>query len=72
MQNESLEKIRLELRGPIAQSPFAGRKKKLKLDYCDRQIKLLSSQYYRSGIKIFYSQILKWTETKRFVNEGKL
>lgn len=72
MQRETLESIRLELRGPIARSPFAGNKKQPKLDYCDRQIKFYCGQYEQLGVGVFSAQILRWVETKCLVNEGKL
>lgn len=68
----SLEQIRRDLRGPIAQSPFAGRRKQLKLDYCDRQIKFYRGQYEHSGIGIFSAQVVKWKSIKRHVESGKL
>lgn len=68
----NLAQIRLELRGPIAQSPFAGNRKKPKLDYCDRQIKFYRAQYAQSQSGVMHAQILRWTQMKRLVNEGKI
>lgn len=72
MRVESLEQLRLELRGPIAKSPFAGKEKQPKLDYCDRQIKFYGEQYARSCLEIFYGESLRWKAIKRQVESGKL
>lgn len=67
-----LSAIRIELRGPIKLSPFAGNKKKPKLDYCDRQIKFYRAQYEQCCSGVLHAQILRWTQTKRQVLAGNL
>lgn len=62
MRAESLEQWRLELRGAIAQSPFAGRRKQPKLDYCRRQIKLLGRWLDQTDEAIFEREIRKWQQ----------
>lgn len=70
--NDSLHQIRLELRGPIAGSPFAGRKKQPKLDYCRRQVNLYDRWAEKTGESVFQQQVELWQKRYVQVNLGKL
>lgn len=68
----NLPQIRLQLRGPIADSPFAGRNKKDKIDYCKRQMRLLSKWYRQTGCPDFAIQVLVWANKIVSIRAGKL
>lgn len=68
----SLEDIRLQLRGPIAESPFAGRDKQAKIDYCNRQIALLTKWFGQTENPFFLSQGARWRNKLAQVQAGAL
>lgn len=60
----TLNQIRLELRGPIEQSPFAHRagvKSREKIAYCKRQIALLTKWQRETGCPDFAFFAIEWS-----------
>lgn len=68
----SLEQIRRDLRGPIAPSPFANRRKQPKLDYCQRQYKIFRKWYDETGNNLFWAEMKSWDHKMGLVLSGKL
>lgn len=68
----SLVSIRLQLIGPIAQSPFSGSDKQAKIDYCNRQIKLLVKWISQRLDASFVKHIVEWEKRIEQINDGKL
>lgn len=72
MRADFLQAIRLELRGPIAQSPFSGKRKQPKLDYCRRQVKIFERWAEQTGESIFQRQANIWKHKCVQVNLDEL
>lgn len=69
----TLHEIRLQLRGPIADSPFAGRDKRSKLAYATKQYDLHYRWMVRGGnAQVHRTQMRRWLDTKVDIIAGLL
>lgn len=71
--SDGLEGIRLQLRGPIADSPFAGRDKQAKLEYATRQYDLHYRWMVRGGnAQVHRTEMRRWLDAKVDILAGRL